>query len=426
MVKLIISNKILFALAICLPVLVGGIGLEYKSSDKLRTAKEMPANVAPNQLSWNNIEVAITPTTKKKLVNQSFELFDSEGKTVVNTSIPQLRFNDLELGSNEKLTLVTTLQFGKKTYTQKNEFTASEKRFVVDPKVQFSKFNSLNKVDYNLGLQVERPVFDNQEKFELVNANAIDHTINLKLNNEAIENFDIPVKTSSGSINLSKIEGYMGYKTLVETAIYKKQPLELAVNLNADNVILAANYVPGKQQEYLAALPSIEINGLTTINQKPTYAYKTIIDAREAAIAPEEVEVEKVKPKATPKPAKVILAAATKVEPKAKKIEKVAEVKPAQKGNKNKAQQYAAEAANRFVQSVTGNPAKYANNSLHTFELQGNQYVITLSAYWVDGMDREQVKVKGILRVNADGSNPQFKKTWNNSAYSSNYAWASL
>jgi len=423
MVKLIISNKILFALAICLPILIGGIGLEYKSGDKLRTAKEMPANVATNQLSWNNIEVAITPSTKKKLVNQSFELFDSEGKTVVSTSIPQLRFNDLELASNEKLTLVTTLQFGKKTYTYKNEFTASEKRFVVDPKVQFSKFNTLNKVDYNLGLQVERPVFDNQTKFELVNADAIDHTINLKLNNETIENFEIPVKTSSGSINLSNIEGYMGYKTLVEEAIYNKQPLDLAVNLNAQNVVLAENYVPGKQMEYLALLPSIEIKKLTVNGTTPTYAYKIIVDEREAAIEPEVVE-EKVMP--VVEPAKVILAAATKVEPKAKKVEKVVEAKPVQTGSKTKAQQFAAEAANRFVQNVTGNPDKYANNSLHTFELQGNQYVITLSAYWIDGMDRAQVKVKGVLKVNADGSNPQFKKTWNNTAYSNNYAWASL
>lgn len=86
------------------------------------------------------------------------------------------------------------------------------------------------------------------------------------------------------------------------------------------------------------------------------------------------------------------------------------------------AKQYAHEAAERLMKSISPNTGKNASAEINDIEWdEGNQrYIIDMEASWRAGQcyfcDEEDFIVRGILKVGKNGSNPNFRETYKNAA----------
>lgn len=86
------------------------------------------------------------------------------------------------------------------------------------------------------------------------------------------------------------------------------------------------------------------------------------------------------------------------------------------------AKQYAQEAAERLMKSISPNTGKNASAEVYEAEWDGNneRYIIEMEATWRAGRcglcNEEDFVVRGILKVGKNGDNPSFKETYKNSA----------
>ncbi len=86
------------------------------------------------------------------------------------------------------------------------------------------------------------------------------------------------------------------------------------------------------------------------------------------------------------------------------------------------AKQYAHEAAEKLMKSISPNTGKNASAEVSEVEWDENnqRYIIEMEASWRAGQcflcDEEDFIVRGILKVGKNGNNPNFKETYKNAA----------
>lgn len=86
------------------------------------------------------------------------------------------------------------------------------------------------------------------------------------------------------------------------------------------------------------------------------------------------------------------------------------------------AKQYAQEAAERLMKSISPNTGKNASAEVYEAEWDSNndRYIIEMESSWRAGQcglcDEEDFVVRGILKVGKNGDSPSFKETYKNSA----------